>query len=170
MKFLLQKDIISNPVLKDWAERNLLNTPASSRFSTHALPRLHVSLNVCNNLVLCAFQGVFVAIFLMVSRPTGKYREVGAETEPIINKHLENGVSGGGSANHSTFNLSAARLFGSTSSLNLDRPPGMSGIIPCSSYKNRLGTWNRKDAEYIFSQSYGSTHDNSTAHASQHGW
>ncbi|KAI5694134.1 hypothetical protein M8J76_008237 [Diaphorina citri] len=114
--------------------------------------------------------GVFVAIFLMVSRPTGKYREVGAETEPIINKHLENGVSGGGSANHSTFNLSAARLFGSTSSLNLDRPPGMSGIIPCSSYKNRLGTWNRKDAEYIFSQSYGSTHDNSTAHASQHGW
>lgn len=104
--------------------------------------------------------GVFVSIFLLVSRPLRKYREVPntTETEPLINKHLD--PAGGATHHHSTFSLSSAKLFGSTSSLNLDRPPGMSGIIPCSSYKNRLGTWNRKDAESIFSgvsHSYGSS-------------
>lgn len=31
----------------------------------------------------------------------------------------------------------------------LERPPGMDGIIACSSYKNRLGTWNRKESELV---------------------
>uniref|UniRef100_A0A8D8SSK7 MFS-type transporter SLC18B1 n=1 Tax=Cacopsylla melanoneura TaxID=428564 RepID=A0A8D8SSK7_9HEMI len=125
---------------------------------------------VCSLLV-----GVFVAIFLIVTKSSGKYREVPSEAEPIINRHLEPAAGGGGSTAHSTFNISSAKLFGSSTSLNLDRPPGMSGIIPCSSYKNRLGTWNRKESEYIFSgqsASYGSTLENSLQHhhSQHHAW
>lgn len=109
-------------------------------------------------IVLGILVGSFVTVFLIVSKSNHKYREIINETEPIINKHLDHGQ-----AHHqSTFNLATAKLLGSTNSLNLERPPGMSGIIPCNSYKNRLGTWNRKDNEFIFSgqsQSYGSTMD-----------
>lgn len=48
-------------------------------------------------------QGVFVSIFLLVSRPLRKYREVPntTETEPLINKHLD--PAGGATHHHSTF-------------------------------------------------------------------
>ena len=48
----------------------------------------------------------------------------------------------------------------SKNGIAIERPPGMNGYIACNSYKNRHGTWHRKESGALligpYSTSYGS--------------
>lgn len=63
--------------------------------------------------------------------------------DPMIKSVTENGNGNNGGAYNGFITPSL------TCPVPTERPPGMDGIIACSSYKNRLGTWNRKESELI---------------------
>ncbi|XP_034232465.1 MFS-type transporter SLC18B1-like [Thrips palmi] len=101
---------------------------------------------------------VMVIVFLLLVRRRSQYKEVPSEEDlknlsytlssdhsPPSNGYLGNGsVASNGHANPCA----------------IERPPGMNGIIATNSYKNRHGTWHRKEAGAVligpYSTSYGS--------------
>jgi hypothetical protein len=93
-------------------------------------------------IVLSAVVGVAVLLFLIFSRPPRLVKDMHSlDTlmDPLVKSVTENGGSYSNGRNGSTM----------TCPVPLERPPGMEGIIACSSYKNRLGTWNRKESELV---------------------
>lgn len=114
--------------------------------------------------VLGAIVGTVVLIFICCTKPQNLYKEIPNSTASAPEEI-------GGSQSHNSpllgdkSRLSSnghINIIGSTASLACpgERPPGMNGIIACSSYKNRLGNWHRKESGATlgnqFSSSYGS--------------
>lgn len=90
-----------------------------------------------------------MALFLIFSRPPRLAKDIHSLDNlldtPI--KSAQTSERGGNeTGGHATAALTCPTL--------TERPPGMEGIIPCNSYKNRLGTWNRKESELIIGSSY----------------
>ncbi|CAG2069398.1 unnamed protein product, partial [Timema podura] len=102
------------------------------------------------NLLVC----VVVVIFVCCARRPHFYKEVTPEDVKLVmtasNSHsYQNSCS--------SHNLDHQQKNGGVS---IDRPPGMTGIIATNSYKNRHGTWHRRDSGAVligpYSASYGS--------------
>ncbi|XP_050541622.1 MFS-type transporter SLC18B1-like [Daktulosphaira vitifoliae] len=107
-------------------------------------------------IVLSAMVGVSVSLFLMFSRPPRNIKDVHNLEElmdPVTKSAMENGSAAmsTGNGNGGYNGLMSAAM---SCPVPTERPPGMDGIIACSSYKNRLGTWNRKESELIIGSSY----------------
>lgn len=95
-----------------------------------------------------------VALFLIFSRPPRLAKDVHSLDnlmDPLVKSVTENG---GGYNGHMTSAL--------TCPVPPERPPGMDGIIACSSYKNRLGTWNRKESELVIGSQIGNSYADET--------
>lgn len=107
-------------------------------------------------IVLSAVVGVAVTLFLIFSRPPRLVKDVHSLDnlmDPLVKSVTENG--GGGAYN----GLISSAL---TCPVPPERPPGMDGIIPCNSYKNRLGTWNRKESEFVIGSHIGNSYADET--------
>jgi hypothetical protein len=94
-----------------------------------------------------------VALFLIFSRPPRLVKDVhnlDDLMDPLVKSVTENG---NGSA--------AYKGSASACPIPTERPPGMDGIIACSSYKNRLGTWNRKESKLVIGSQMNSYLDES---------
>lgn len=103
-----------------------------------------------------AAQGVAVALFLIFSRPPRLVKDVhnlDDLMDPLVKSMTEN--SNGGTAYKGSVTLP------SSCPIPTERPPGMDGIIACSSYKNRLGTWNRKESKLVIGSQMNSYLDES---------
>jgi len=101
-------------------------------------------------------QGVAVTLFLIFSRPPRLVKDVHSLDnlmDPLVKSVTENGVGGGYNG------LISSAL---TCPVPPERPPGMDGIIACSSYKNRLGTWNRKESELVIGSHIGNSYADET--------
>lgn len=96
-----------------------------------------------------------MTLFLIFSRPPRLAKDIHSLDnlmDPLVKSVTENGNGGGGGGygngnGHITPSL--------TCPVPTERPPGMDGIIACSSYKNRLGTWNRKESELVIGSHMG---------------
>jgi len=97
--------------------------------------------------VCCLSQGALVLIFICCARQRTPYKQLPPGED------LKVSVSNSGS--HSSSNGHTGG-----SAITIERPPGMNGIITCNSYKNRHGTWHRKESGAVligpYSTSYGS--------------
>jgi hypothetical protein len=98
-------------------------------------------------MMCCLLQGVLVLIFICCSRQRVPYKQVPpAEDLKVTMTNSESHNSSNGHAGGSA--------------IAIDRPPGMNGIITCNSYKNRHGTWHRRESGAVligpYSTSYGS--------------
>jgi hypothetical protein len=93
-------------------------------------------------------QGALVTLFICCQRQRSPYKQMPSAED------AKGGLTT--SASHSSSNGHAA----SGSAIAIERPPGMNGIIACNSYKNRHGTWHRKESGAVligpYSTSYGS--------------
>lgn len=92
-------------------------------------------------------QGVAVALFLIFARPPRLVKDIhNMENlmDPLVKSVTESG--NGSVGGYGNGFITPTTL---PSPVPTERPPGMDGIIACSSYKNRLGTWNRKESELI---------------------
>jgi len=96
-------------------------------------------------------QGGLVMLFICCQRQRSPYKQV----PPAEDAKGSLTTSAMASASHSSSNGHA-----SGSAIAIERPPGMNGIIACNSYKNRHGTWHRKESGAVligpYSTSYGS--------------
>ncbi|KAJ4447889.1 hypothetical protein ANN_09898, partial [Periplaneta americana] len=94
---------------------------------------------------------VLVLVFLCFTRQRVPYKEL----PPVEDSKIAMMNSG----SHSTSNGHNSGT-SSKNAINIERPPGMNGIIACNSYKNRHGTWHRKESGAVligpYSTSYGS--------------
>ncbi|VVC34299.1 Major facilitator superfamily,Major facilitator superfamily domain [Cinara cedri] len=100
-------------------------------------------------IVLSAVVGVAVALFLIFSRPPRLAKDIHSLEnllDPLVKSVMAPDRGGNVTGDHTTAAL--------TCPVPTERPPGMDGIIACNSYKNRLGTWNRKESELIIGSSY----------------
>lgn len=92
-----------------------------------------------------------VAIFLCSGRQRQPYKQINEETETKIT--ADGSTIGVASTIHHSSRLS-------NNGVLIERPPGMNGIIACNSYKNRHGTWHRRESGAVligpYSTSYGS--------------
>ncbi|CAH1399278.1 unnamed protein product [Nezara viridula] len=91
--------------------------------------------------VLGAILGAMVLVFISLSRPRKLYEEIGKSSENVMTgkKYNKNGSD-----------QSIKSLLPSTPTpIACDRPPGMSGIITCNSFKNRHGDWHRRDTSTL---------------------
>uniref|UniRef100_A0A0A9WX84 MFS-type transporter C6orf192 n=1 Tax=Lygus hesperus TaxID=30085 RepID=A0A0A9WX84_LYGHE len=95
--------------------------------------------------ILSIVIGMVVIAFLIFSRPRRMYKEIGKSSENFLIGARTYNSSGGLSEGGSAMKIKPP-LVSSTASLPCERPPGMSGIIACNSYKNRHGTWHRRDS------------------------
>ncbi|XP_015365158.1 PREDICTED: MFS-type transporter SLC18B1-like [Diuraphis noxia] len=105
-------------------------------------------------IVLSAVVGVAVTLFLIFSRPPRLVKDVHSLDnlmDPLVKSVTENGGGYNG--------LMTSAL---TCPVPPERPPGMDGIIACSSYKNRLGTWNRKESELVIGSHIGNSYADET--------
>lgn len=103
-----------------------------------------------------------MALFLIFSRPPRLVKDIhNLENlmDPLMKSVTENGGGGGGSGGgggggggYGNGHISTPSL---TCPVPTERPPGMDGIIACNSYKNRLGTWNRKESELVIGSHMG---------------
>jgi hypothetical protein len=96
---------------------------------------------------------VAVTLFLIFSRPPRLAKDIHSLDnlmDPLVKSVTENG--GGGAYITSAL----------TCTIPPERPPGMDGIIACSSYKNRLGTWNRKESELVIGSHIGNSYADET--------
>lgn len=94
-----------------------------------------------------------VLIFLCLVRRRSQYKEVVDEEDMKLSYTL----SSDHGSSHPAANGSSN---GHAHPCNIERPPGMNGLIATNSYKNRHGTWHRKEAGAVligpYSTSYGS--------------
>uniref|UniRef100_A0A1B6CRM2 Major facilitator superfamily (MFS) profile domain-containing protein n=1 Tax=Clastoptera arizonana TaxID=38151 RepID=A0A1B6CRM2_9HEMI len=105
--------------------------------------------------VLSVIVGGVVSIFLCCSKQAVMYKEIVPETEGIFPGKLDSTHN----LHSDHYNSSNGYNMGSNQSLSI--APGMSGMITCNSYKNRLGDFHRKESLSIinpqqYSSSYGS--------------
>jgi MFS family permease len=95
--------------------------------------------------------GALVMLFICCQRERSPYKQM----PPAEDAKGSLTTSAMASASHSSSNGHA-----SGSAIAIERPPGMNGIIACNSYKNRHGTWHRKESGAVligpYSTSYGS--------------
>jgi hypothetical protein len=88
-----------------------------------------------------------VLLFICCQRERSPYKQVSPAEDTKGNLTT--------STSHSSSNGHA-----SGSAITIERPPGMNGVIACNSYKNRHGTWHRKESGAVligpYSTSYGS--------------
>nr|CAD7206328.1 unnamed protein product [Timema douglasi] len=98
---------------------------------------------------------VVVVIFVCCARRPHFYKEVIPEDVKLVltasNSHsYQNSCSSHNLDHHQQKN----------GGVSIERPPGMTGIIATNSYKNRHGTWHRRDSGAVligpYSASYGS--------------
>lgn len=108
--------------------------------------------------VICisAILGITAIVFMCLTKPHTMYTEIKSEsTDTISQRKFSNSLSA--LSDHFSNSTSALNV-GSTQSLHC--PPGMSGIITCNSYKNRLGNFHRMESNTVLnaqlSSSYGS--------------
>ena len=100
-----------------------------------------------------------VLVFLCLVRRRAQYKEVTNEEDL---KQLSYTLSSDHTPSSNGFlgNGSVASSNGHANPCAIERPPGMHGIIATNSYKNRHGTWHRKEAGAVligpYSTSYGS--------------
>ncbi|KAK3923553.1 MFS-type transporter SLC18B1 [Frankliniella fusca] len=104
------------------------------------------------NAVVC----VMVFIFLCLSRRRAQYKEIIPEEDLKQLSYTLSSDHGPGSNGY----LANGSSNGHANPCAIERPPGMNGIIATNSYKNRHGTWHRKEAGAVligpYSTSYGS--------------
>ncbi|KAE8739867.1 hypothetical protein FOCC_FOCC014624 [Frankliniella occidentalis] len=105
------------------------------------------------NAVVC----VMVFIFLCLSRRRAQYKEVVNEEDL---KQLSYTLSSDHGPTSNGYLAANGSSNGHANPCAIERPPGMNGIIATNSYKNRHGTWHRKEAGAVligpYSTSYGS--------------
>lgn len=91
--------------------------------------------------------GILVMIFICCSRQRVPYKQVPPAEDLKVTM-----------SNSESYNSSNGHAGGSA--IAIERPPGMNGVIACNSYKNRHGTWHRKESGAVligpYSTSYGS--------------
>lgn len=101
--------------------------------------------------VLNAIVGFIVLLFICCTKTRQPYKQIPSEADLKIAS--ENGSTVGSATSHGT----QSRL---SNGVLIERPPGMNGIIACNSYKNRHGTWHRRETGAVligpYSTSYGS--------------
>ncbi|XP_073985292.1 MFS-type transporter SLC18B1-like [Rhodnius prolixus] len=116
----------------------------------------HGSMSI---VVFSAAIGLTVVLFIICSsRRQHSYKEIGKSTENFLigSKYsTTNGTAGGALSDTGS---QKGQVFTPTASLPCERPPGMSGIITCNSYKNRLGDWHRRDSNALVDGQYGSSY------------
>lgn len=100
--------------------------------------------------------GIVVLVFLIFSRPRRMYKEIGKSQENFLIA-ARNVSNGGSSLTHSNSFVSKTPNASSASSMPCERPPGMTGIIACNSYKNRHGNWHRRDSNALIDSQYSSS-------------
>ncbi|EEB18798.1 Chromaffin granule amine transporter, putative [Pediculus humanus corporis] len=100
---------------------------------------------------LNAFVGILVAVFISCRKHRQPYKQIPNDSEKTLIK--ENG-------NTSHLSGKSGGKPGMSNGVLIERPPGMSGLIACNSYKNRHGTWHKKESGAVligpYSTSYGS--------------
>lgn len=105
---------------------------------------------------ISALLGTIVLVFMCFTKPDAMYTEIKSESTDIIPQQKFSSSLSALSDHFS--NSNSALNIGSTQSLSC--PPGMSGIITCNSYKNRLGNFHRMESNTVLntqlSSSYGS--------------
>ncbi|XP_075235423.1 MFS-type transporter SLC18B1-like isoform X2 [Lycorma delicatula] len=106
---------------------------------------------------LSSIVGGIVLLFICCSKPKPMYKEIPNLTaEENHAKTSNTGLIQKASSNGYINHVGSA----ATQSISCEKPPGINGIIACSSYKNRLGNWHRKESGATlgnqFSASYGS--------------
>ena len=96
-------------------------------------------------------QGILVAVFISCRKHRQPYKQIPNDSEKTLIK--ENG-------NTSHLSGKSGGKPGMSNGVLIERPPGMSGLIACNSYKNRHGTWHKKESGAVligpYSTSYGS--------------
>lgn len=103
---------------------------------------------------LSAIVGTIVLIFICCTKPQAMYKEIpnGLSEENGSTKISTTCLSERGGSN------GYLNIDGTTQSVACERPPGMSGIIACNSYKNRLGNWHRKESGATLGNQFGSSY------------
>lgn len=104
---------------------------------------------------LSAIVGEVVLIFICCSKPQTMYKEIPSSSDDTITKSISD-ASQMEKANSNGFINTAGTTV--SQSLACERPPGMNGIIACSSYKNRLGVWHQKESSATLGHQFGSSY------------
>lgn len=99
--------------------------------------------------------GAIVLAFIVFSRPRKLYVEIGKSSENLLI---------GSNYGATVSDTEKATFTSSTVSIPFERPPGMSGIITCNSYKNRHGDWHRRDTNAVRCSSSYSSFDHRRYH------
>ena len=102
---------------------------------------------------------MIILTFINLGGPRKMYEEIEKSSDNLLTRSKLTSIS------ESTKSL----LMSSTTSIPIERPPGMSGVITCNSYKNRHGDWHRRDkCTLINSNSYNGlnlrSHSEETVH------
>ncbi|XP_039295920.1 MFS-type transporter SLC18B1-like isoform X4 [Nilaparvata lugens] len=114
-------------------------------------------------IVLGAVVGAIVLIFICCTKPQNMYKEIPSAASASLPEEI------GGSSHTPLLGDKSPRLVASNGHINIvgstaslacpgERPPGMNGIIACSSYKNRLGNWHRKESGATLGNQYSSSY------------
>ncbi|XP_014245481.1 MFS-type transporter SLC18B1-like [Cimex lectularius] len=101
----------------------------------------HASMSIVG---LATINAIVVVVFIIMFRPRKMYKEIGNSADNILVASKNGGLPDIGNQKGLT-----KPILASTTSIPCERPPGMSGIIACNSYKNRHGIWHRKDSNAL---------------------